>query len=105
MRRPTTCAAILTSTATNNKRAKLTWGLLSTVGNRKGYAGYEFDDALADAYQLYHVRNRVLNSDLGQPPPSERAARTSSGYRRGRSTRPRTAQHALPGSTPRSTRS
>ena len=40
--------------------------MLSDVGNRKGYAGYELDDALAGAYRLYHVRNRVLNSDLGR---------------------------------------
>jgi RHS repeat-associated protein len=33
-------------------------------GNRKGYAGYEFDPALA--YSIWHVRNRVLNSDLGR---------------------------------------
>ncbi|NNE45975.1 MAG: hypothetical protein HKN37_04865, partial [Rhodothermales bacterium] len=45
----------------------LGWGALSldSVGNRKGYAGYEFEAALADAYRLYHVRHRVLNSDLG----------------------------------------
>ncbi|NNE45348.1 MAG: hypothetical protein HKN37_01675, partial [Rhodothermales bacterium] len=35
-------------------------------GNRKGYAGYEFEAALADAFRLYHVRHRVLNSDLGR---------------------------------------
>jgi hypothetical protein len=33
-------------------------------GNRKGYAGYEFDSVAA--YSLWHVRHRVLNSDLGR---------------------------------------
>ncbi len=33
-------------------------------GNRRGYAGYEFDPALA--YSIWHVRNRVLNSDIGR---------------------------------------
>jgi len=33
-------------------------------GNRKGYAGYEFDSVLA--YSIWHVRNRVLDSDLGR---------------------------------------
>lgn len=44
------------------------WHMLSMdyVGNRKGYAGYEEDAPLEDAYILYHVRNRVLNSDLGR---------------------------------------
>jgi RHS repeat-associated protein len=45
-------------------------GKLSKAGgtgpsaNRHGYAGYEFD-AVA-AYSLWHVRNRMLNSDLGR---------------------------------------
>jgi len=34
------------------------------TGNRKGYAGYEFDDTIA--HESYHVRHRVLNSVLGQ---------------------------------------
>ena len=38
---------------------------LSThTGNRKGYAGYEFDDSIS--HMSYHVRHRVLNSTLGQ---------------------------------------
>ena len=52
--------------ASNNSGTSLGWGVLSDVGNRKGYAGYELDDALLAAYSLYHVRNRVLNSDLGR---------------------------------------
>ena len=52
--------------AGNAKPITLGWGVLSDVGNRKGYAGYELDDAIAGAYRLYHVRNRVLNSDLGR---------------------------------------
>jgi len=36
----------------------------SAGGNRKGYAGYEFDSVVA--YSIWHVRNRVLNSDLGR---------------------------------------
>jgi RHS repeat-associated protein len=50
----------------NNNLGKFGWGVLSDVGNRKGDAGYELDDALADAYRLYHVRRRVLNADLGR---------------------------------------
>ena len=52
--------------AKNASPITLGWGVLSHLGNRKGYAGYELDDALAGAYRLYHVRNRVLNSDLGR---------------------------------------
>ncbi|MBT8240345.1 MAG: hypothetical protein KJN63_03880, partial [Acidimicrobiia bacterium] len=46
----------------------LGWGVLSLdeIGNRKGYAGYEFDIALGDSFRFYHVRHRVLNSDLGR---------------------------------------
>lgn len=36
----------------------------ATSGNRKGYAGYELDPVLA--YSMWHVRHRVLNSDLGR---------------------------------------
>ncbi len=54
------------TTATNNSGRTLGWGVLSGVGNRKGYAGYELDDALAASYRLYHVRHRVLNADLGR---------------------------------------
>jgi len=36
----------------------------SAGGNRKGYAGYEFDGVLA--YSIWHVRERILNSDLGR---------------------------------------
>ena len=49
------------------------WGKLSSsdVGNRKGYAGYEFDEVLngsatADNKTLYHVRHRVLAADTGK---------------------------------------
>jgi len=44
----------------------LGWGALSNIGNRKGYAGYEFDPTLQAAYSFWHVRRRVLNSDLGR---------------------------------------
>jgi RHS repeat-associated protein len=37
-------------------------GTFSSINNRKGYAGYEYDPTLG---QLYHVRNRVLRSDVG----------------------------------------
>ena len=37
-------------------------GTLSTNGNRRGYAGYEIDPVLAGHW---HVRHRVLRSDLG----------------------------------------
>ncbi|MCH8151435.1 MAG: RHS repeat-associated core domain-containing protein [Planctomycetes bacterium] len=52
--------------ANNALPITLGWGVLSDLGNRKGYAGYELDDAIAGAYRLYHVRNRVLNADLGR---------------------------------------
>jgi RHS repeat-associated protein len=49
------------------------WDLLgdSTVGNRKGMAGYEFDniinaDGAVDKRPLYHVRHRVLAADTGK---------------------------------------
>jgi RHS repeat-associated protein len=35
---------------------------LSTIGNRKGYAGYERDESLT----MYHVRHRVLDSKSGK---------------------------------------
>jgi len=47
----------------------LGWGKLSngsTVANRKGYAGYEFDPPLQAGYSVYHVRYRILNADLGR---------------------------------------
>ena len=50
--------------AINAKPIGLGWGKLSDVGNRRGYAGYEFDSILA--YNVWHVRHRVLNSDLGR---------------------------------------
>lgn len=52
--------------ATNNLGTTLGWGTLSApgVGNRKGYGGYELDPVLA--YTTWHVRNRVLLSDLGR---------------------------------------
>jgi RHS repeat-associated protein len=36
----------------------------SSLGNRLGYAGYQFDPALAGS--VWHVRNRVLFSELGE---------------------------------------
>ncbi len=42
----------------------LGWGNLSERGNRKGYGGYELDPVLA--YTTWHVRRRVLISDLGR---------------------------------------
>jgi RHS repeat-associated protein len=53
-------------TTASGNQGKSGWGVLSNVGNRKGYAGYELDDAIADAYRNYHVRNRVFNADLGR---------------------------------------
>ncbi len=52
--------------ATNNQGTTLGWGNLSASGvdNRKGYGGYELDPVLA--YTTWHVRNRVLISDLGR---------------------------------------
>ena len=46
----------------------LGWGDLSSSSNdiRRGSAGYELDSALEGAYRIYHVRNRVLNADLGR---------------------------------------
>lgn len=38
-------------------------GVLSRVGNRSGYAGYQHDPGLTSTY--YHVRYRVLHSGLG----------------------------------------
>jgi RHS repeat-associated protein len=40
------------------------WNVLTNpdVGNRKGYAGYEWDEAVSK----YHVRNRVLDPHLGR---------------------------------------
>ncbi len=52
-----------------NNGVTLGWGKLSIDGklggNRKGYAGYEFEPA-ASSYSLWHVRHRVLNSNLGR---------------------------------------
>lgn len=42
----------------------LGWGNLSDRGNRKGNAGYELDPVLS--YTTWHVRRRVLTSDLGR---------------------------------------
>jgi len=43
------------------------WDVLSSnpdtgTGNRKGYAGYEYHEAVS----LYHIRNRVLHPELGR---------------------------------------
>ncbi len=56
------------STATNNLGNTLGWGALtlSSVGNRRGYAGYELEASLTAARRPYHVRQRVLDSDLGR---------------------------------------
>ncbi len=63
------------TTLTNLKTAGYSggWGLLSSsaIGNRKGYAGYEFDGVLngaagVDEKPVYHVRHRVLASDTGK---------------------------------------
>ncbi len=37
-------------------------GTFTSIANRKGYAGYEYDAELGDTY---HVRHRVFRSDLG----------------------------------------
>jgi len=50
----------------NNGYSTLGWSKLGATrwGNRKGYAGYEGDIALAGT--KWHVRHRVLESDLGR---------------------------------------
>jgi len=48
-------------TATKGGRGNLSH---AEHGNRKGYAGYEFDDAIV--HDSYHVRHRMLNSVLSQ---------------------------------------
>jgi RHS repeat-associated protein len=45
----------------NNVGYTLGWGKLSLDGNRRGYAGYEFDPVVSK----YHVRHRVLDPELG----------------------------------------
>ncbi len=50
--------------ASNARPITLGWGNLSDRGNRKGYGGYELDPVLA--YTTWHVRYRVLISDLGR---------------------------------------
>ena len=52
--------------ALNNAGASLAWGNLSDRGNRKGYAGYELDDALDGNAAIYHVRNRVNLASIGR---------------------------------------
>ncbi|MBI3820931.1 MAG: hypothetical protein HY286_19760, partial [Planctomycetes bacterium] len=47
----------------NFQGTTLGWGVLSNVGNRKGYAGYERDINIGN---LWHVRNRVYNAELGR---------------------------------------
>ncbi|MCP4039027.1 MAG: hypothetical protein GY733_18965 [bacterium] len=46
----------------------LGWRALSraAVGNRRGFGGYEIDDVVIGTAALYHVRNRVLHSELGR---------------------------------------
>jgi RHS repeat-associated protein len=36
------------------------------VGNLKGYAGYEFDNTIQRHWSTWHVRHRVLTSNLGR---------------------------------------
>ena len=51
---------------TANSGKTLGWGTVSdmtNVASRKGYAGYEIDIAIA---KLYHVRYRVLHTELGR---------------------------------------
>jgi len=48
-------------TATKGGRTNLSH---ADYANRKGYAGYEFNDTIT--HESYHVRHRVLNSVLGQ---------------------------------------
>ena len=58
-------AADLAEVTANNGKT-LGWGTLSdatNVANRKGYAGYEIDIAIS---KLYHVRYRVLSTELGR---------------------------------------
>jgi RHS repeat-associated protein len=50
--------------AAQNNTKTLGWGVLSDVANRCGYAGYWLDEALSPT--VYHVRHRVLHSDLGR---------------------------------------
>jgi len=52
--------------AQNNSGASLGRGELSDVGNRFGYTGHEYENALGDAAPLWHARNRVLNSGIGR---------------------------------------
>ena len=67
-------AADSSRASTTFQGTTLSWGVLtnSAVGNRKGYAGYEYDEAVSK----YHVRNRILDPALGRwtrrdPLPSE----------------------------------
>lgn len=54
----------------SNSGNTLGWGALSLSGaksmNRKGYAGYEHLESLSGGYTMWHVRYRVLNSELGR---------------------------------------
>jgi hypothetical protein len=57
-------AADSTRASTFFQGTTMGWGVLSNpdVGNRKGYAGYEWDEAVSK----YHVRHRVLDPHLGR---------------------------------------
>ena len=58
-------AADLAEVTANNGKT-LGWGTLSdmtNVANRKGYCGYDIDIAVN---KLYHVRHRVLHTELGR---------------------------------------
>ena len=61
-------AYITTNASAPGGRGKLSRGdattSTSSLGNRIGYAGYQFDPALAGS--VWHVRNRVLVSELGR---------------------------------------
>ena len=47
--------------ASNNTGATLGYGALSDVGNRFGYTGHEYENALSDAAPLWHARPQQRN--------------------------------------------
>ena len=52
--------------ASNNTGATLGYGALSDVGNRFGYSGHEYENALSDSAPLRHARSRVLHNGIGR---------------------------------------
>jgi len=52
--------------AQNNNGATLGRGALSDVGNRFGYTGHEYENALGDSAPLWHARDTVMNSAIGR---------------------------------------